>query len=46
MTTITIDGVDIARTEDGFFVDPSLWREEMAPTIAKSEGIDELTQRH
>ncbi len=46
MTTLTIDGVDIARTEDGFFVDPSVWREEMAATIAKSEGIDELTPRH
>lgn len=46
MTTITIVGADVTRTDDGFFVDPSQWREEMAPIIAKEEGIDELTSRH
>lgn len=46
MTTLTINGVEVVRIEDGFFVDPSLWRKEMADTLAKSEGIEELTPRH
>ncbi len=46
MTTVSIAGVDVERTDDGFFVDPSRWREEMADAIAKEEGIDELTPRH
>lgn len=46
MAGITIAGIDVERSEDGFFIDPSLWREEMAEVIAAQEGITELTPRH
>jgi TusE/DsrC/DsvC family sulfur relay protein len=32
--------------DEGFFESPDEWTEEMAPEIAKSEGIDELTEAH
>jgi TusE/DsrC/DsvC family sulfur relay protein len=32
--------------EEGFFVDPAQWTEEMAGEIAVNEGIEELTDRH
>ena len=38
-TEVTVD-------DGGFFADPQQWREEMAPQIARAEGIDELTPRH
>ena len=38
-TTVTVD-------EQGFFDDPAQWTEEMAPEIAKEQGIDHLTDQH
>ena len=32
--------------EDGFIVDPSLWTEEVAEALARTEGIDSLTDDH
>jgi tRNA 2-thiouridine synthesizing protein E len=32
--------------EDGFIIDPSLWTEQLAPTIAAEVGIGELTATH
>lgn len=46
MTTMTVDLSAVELTEDGFFVDPSQWSEEMVPELARSEGIDELTPAH
>ena len=46
MSTITLAGKDVARTDDGFFEDPSQWTEDMVPELAKAEGIQELTPRH
>jgi TusE/DsrC/DsvC family sulfur relay protein len=39
-------GTEVSVDEHGFFADPSQWREEMAPEIAREEGISELTDRH
>jgi TusE/DsrC/DsvC family sulfur relay protein len=46
MPTATYAGHDVPVNDEGFFTDPAAWTEEMAPQIAKAEGIDELTPRH
>lgn len=46
MTTATYAGKAVTVNDEGFLEDPSQWSEEMAVEIARSEGIDELTDRH
>lgn len=46
MTTQTLGGVEVDRNDEGFFTDPTQWTEAMAPELAASEGIDELTDAH
>jgi len=46
MTTTTIAGHDVEMNEEGFFVHPEQWTEDMAPDLARAEGIDALTERH
>jgi len=46
MTTTTIAGHDVEVNEEGFFVHPEQWTEDMAPDLARAEGIDPLTERH
>jgi dissimilatory sulfite reductase related protein len=46
MPTKVYAGTEVAVTDDGFFADPQLWREEMAPQIALESGIGLLTQQH
>jgi TusE/DsrC/DsvC family sulfur relay protein len=46
MPTQTYAGIEVTVDQQGFFEDPSQWREEMAPEIARQEGIAELTDRH
>jgi TusE/DsrC/DsvC family sulfur relay protein len=46
MPTATYAGTEVAVNDEGFLTDPAQWREDMAPPIAASEGIAELTGRH
>ena len=46
MPTVTYAGTQVTVDDEGFFTDPAQWREEMAPLIARQEGVAELTERH
>ena len=46
MTVAPVVLTDVARNEEGFFLDPSQWSEEMVPALAAQEGIPALTDRH
>ena len=44
MTATDISGVEL--NEEGFFVHPEQWNEDIAPELARREGIAELTDDH
>ncbi|MHB1503003.1 MAG: TusE/DsrC/DsvC family sulfur relay protein [Acidimicrobiales bacterium] len=46
MPSKMIAGEDVELTDDGFFVHPEQWKEDMVPDLAKEEGIDTLTDQH
>ena len=46
MPTVTYAGTAVTVNDEGFFTDPRQWREDMAPLIARQEGITELSERH
>ena len=46
MSTTTIAATDVELNDEGFFVHPEAWSEEMVPDLARREGIDPLTDRH
>jgi TusE/DsrC/DsvC family sulfur relay protein len=46
MTTKEIGGTAVDVNDEGFFLHPEQWTEDMAPTIAREEGIDPLTEDH
>ncbi|MBO2446369.1 TusE/DsrC/DsvC family sulfur relay protein [Actinomadura barringtoniae] len=46
MPTASYSHKTVSLTDDGFFEDPAQWTEDMAPEIAKTAGIDELTEQH
>ena len=41
-----IDGKAIEFDQDGFMVDPNLWNDKVAASLAADEGIDALSDRH
>lgn len=45
MEHILIDGKDVRLNEEGYFVDPAQWTEEIAKVMAKEENV-ELTEKH
>lgn len=45
-TTTTVAAKDVELNDEGFFVHPEQWAEDMAPELARRDGIDELTDRH
>jgi TusE/DsrC/DsvC family sulfur relay protein len=46
MTNLTIAATDVELNDEGFFTRPEQWTEEMAPELAKREGIDTLSDQH
>jgi TusE/DsrC/DsvC family sulfur relay protein len=46
MPTATYAGREVAVNDEGFLTDAAQWTVEMAPEIARDEGIAELTDRH
>lgn len=46
MTTFTIAAHDVQLNDEGFFVHPEQWSEEMVPDLAGREGIDTVTDAH
>ena len=46
MSTLTIAAHDVELNDEGFFVHPEQWTEDMAPELARREGITELTDAH
>jgi tRNA 2-thiouridine synthesizing protein E len=46
VTTEIIAGTEVDLNDEGFFVDPSQWRDEIGIEVAKQVGIDPLTERH
>jgi TusE/DsrC/DsvC family sulfur relay protein len=46
MVTITNATTDVELNDEGFFVHPEQWTEDMVPGLARREGIDPLTDAH
>jgi tRNA 2-thiouridine synthesizing protein E len=46
MTSTIIAATEVDLNDEGFFVDPGQWTEDMAPELARRDGIDELTDAH
>ncbi len=46
MPTMTIANVDVELNDEGFFVDPDQWTEDMVPDLARREGIEPVTDTH
>jgi dissimilatory sulfite reductase related protein len=46
MPTKTIHGTTVEVNDEGFFVDPDQWDEQMIDALAADEGIDAVTEAH
>jgi len=46
MPIATYAGKSVTVNDEGFFENPDEWNEEMAPEIARGEGIDTLSEDH
>ncbi len=46
MSTTTIATTEVELNDEGFFVNPEQWTDEMAPELARREGIEQLTDAH
>jgi dissimilatory sulfite reductase related protein len=46
MSVAALQLTDLDLNEEGFFLHPEEWKEEMVPALAAREGISELTDRH
>jgi tRNA 2-thiouridine synthesizing protein E len=46
MSTMVLANTEVELNDEGFFVHPEQWTEEMAPDLARRDGIDELTDAH
>jgi tRNA 2-thiouridine synthesizing protein E len=46
MSLLTIAATDVELNDEGFFVHPDQWTEDMAPELARREGIEPLTEPH
>jgi len=46
MSVTTMSGRDVELNDEGFFVDPDQWTEDIVAELAAREGITELTDKH
>ena len=46
MSTMVLANTEVELNDEGFFLHPEQWTEEMAPDLAHRDGIDELTDAH
>ena len=46
MPTFEVGSLRLEIDEDGFIQDPSQWNSEVAAALARTEGVDELTEIH
>ena len=46
MSPATFADTEVELNDEGFFVRPEQWTEEMAPELAHREGLEPLTEAH
>ncbi len=46
METVELGGKQLEIDEDGFIQDPAVWDEAVAADLAKTEGVDDMTEDH
>jgi TusE/DsrC/DsvC family sulfur relay protein len=46
MATMTLAALPVELNDEGFFLHPEQWSEEMVPELAAQAGIAQLTERH